>query len=211
MRLALALVVAMTSVAHAQAPGEVPAAPSPNAPAPGAPTPGAPAPSAMDRRWAVALSLSGEGMTPDGGSSTGLGVLELAGRYRVADKIELGLAIDAGGGGSGKLTTGGLYADLRYSLMPGQPWNVLFLGSLGAASVYGKNAADVDRKGRGSVRIGAGIERRFGAWAIEGDLRVVSIAENRDVPVVYPTTTEFLVARYGVSGAALTLAGTFYW
>ncbi len=197
MRLALVLFAAMTAVAHAQAPGQV--APEP-------------ASVVMERPWSIALSLAAMSAKPhDIQHSVGLGAFELAGAYRLRPSIQLGLSLAGGGGENNTLSTGALWANFRYRFMAEQPWNVLALASVGVASVYGNNAPDVDRKGRGALRIGGGVEHRWQAWALEADLVVFAIAQNTAVPDQVTPTTEYDVARYGLTGVALSLGGTFYW
>jgi hypothetical protein len=200
MRRALLLVVAMAGSAYAQAPGMVP----PQAPPP--------ASGVMDRRWAIAFALGLESVTPhhDTAQNASLGVLQLSGRVRVRPDIELALTLGAGGGENDTLTTGGLYFDFRYRFMAEQPWNVLALAGFGVATVAGKNAPDADHKGRGSLRIGAGIERRFDTWALEADLKLFGIGENSSVAPVYPETQPYQVARYGLSGAVFDIGASFY-
>ncbi|MGE5185408.1 MAG: hypothetical protein ACM31C_25265 [Acidobacteriota bacterium] len=198
MRLALVLVAAMTAVAHAQAPGQV--APEP-------------ASLVMARPWSVSLSLAAMSAKPhvDGVNAVGLGAFELAGAYRLRPSIQLGLSLAGGGGENNTLSTGALWANVRYRFMAEQPWNVLALGSLGVASVYGKDAPDVERKARGAIRIGGGVEHRWQSWAIEADLVVFAIAQNDQVPPPPAPTTEYDVARFGLTGIALSFGGTFYW
>jgi hypothetical protein len=166
----------------------------------------------MDRQWAVALALGGQTFQPKttGAPDVTFTMLELGGRYRIRPAIELALTLAAGGAMKGQFSTGGLWVDFRYRFMAEQPWNVFALIGLGSVGVSGKDAADVDRKGRGALRLGGGVERRIGAWGIAAELRLWGAGENKDVPAVDPPTTAYQLARYGVSGASLMLGGTFY-
>jgi hypothetical protein len=194
----IALVLAMTSVAAAQAPGEV--APQPV---------GGSHPSfVMGRPWSIAIGLGAESLTAktDGAKAVGFGGIELAGRFRIRPPIEVALALEAMGNQG--ISTAGIYAEFRYRFLAEQPWNPFALGSLGVASAADKNGTDAERKGRGSLRIGGGIERRIGNVGIEATLRLVAIAQDRSVTVV--TTAGQQLARYGDSGVELLIGAGYY-
>jgi len=195
-RALVVLVMCAASRAHAQAPGQLPAmAPS----------------TVMERRWAVGLTLGSESLTPSvsGAAHTAFGVLELAGRFRIRPAWELALDLDAGGS-KGQLSTAGLALDVRYRFLAEQPWNGFVLAGLGVASAANKDAPDAERKGRGSLRFGGGIERRFQYWALEAELHVFGIAANADVGDRADTSPGYQLARYGVTGASLSLGATVY-
>jgi hypothetical protein len=198
MRALLALVATATS-ALAQAPGEVQPV-------------GAPAPSVMARRWAVALSLGSLGLTPDrqGADTVTFGVLELAGRFRIAPAIELGVSFTGGGAMEGELETGGLFVDARYRFLANRPWNVFALLSLGVVSVALDDAPDDAKRGRGALRLGFGVERRFRALALQAELRLVGVGENADYMVEEPTPAAE-VSRAKLNGGSLTIGGVYYW
>jgi hypothetical protein len=190
---ALVLLVVLTSVAHAQAPGEVVAsAPS----------------TVMSRRWAIDLSLGGQSLTAKhaGAQAVGFGGLELAARFRIRPAIEVALAFE--GAGNQGISTAGFFAEFRYRFMAERPWTPFALAGLGVVSAADKTGTDTEKKGRGALRIGGGIERRFGAWGIEATLRLVGIGANKQVMDV--TTRGQELARYSASGAELVVGGTFY-
>ncbi len=189
--------LAVTTVAHAQPPGEA----QPQQPQP---------PSVMDRRWAITAGIGSLGLEPDrdGADNTSFGIIDLGGRFRIRRSIEVGLSI-YGGGTKGDIGTGGLYIDGRYRFMAERPWNVFALLSLGVASVSDKEATEDEKRGRGSVRIGVGVERRFRAWSIDLQLRLMGIAKNKEVDTVPMTVAEDL-AKSKLSGGSLTLGGSFY-
>jgi hypothetical protein len=191
---ALLLVIAATSVAHAQAPGQV-AASEPSA--------------VMARRWSVDLALGGESLKAkrDGAEAVGFGGLELAARFRIRPAIEVALALQAAGNQG--ISTAGIFAEFRYHFMAERPWSPFACAALGIASAADKSGTDTEKKGRGALRLGGGIERRFGALGIEATLRLVGIAENKEVMAV--TTRGQELARYGASGAELVIGGTYYW
>jgi hypothetical protein len=190
---ALVLLVVLTSVAHAQAPGEVVASePS----------------TVMARRWAIDLSLGGQSLTAKhtGAQAVGFGGLELAARFRILPAIEVALAFE--GAGNQGISTAGFFAEFRYRFLAERSWTPFALAGLGVVSAADKTGTDTEKKGRGALRIGGGIERRFGAWGLEATLRLVGIGENKAVMDV--TTRGQELARYSASGAELVVGGTFY-
>jgi hypothetical protein len=205
-RMSLLVVVALAGTARAQAPGQTAAQP---APAP----PTAPPAGVMASRWAVDLALGGASLRPKGASEgTGFGVLGLAGRFRLRPAMELALGLAFGGGNRDgvDLSMGALYAEFRYRFLAEQPWNVFVLGGLGAGSVARRSSTDPERQGRGMLRLGGGVERRFGSFALEGTLSGIAIAENPDLRATGAPDIGYAFARYGVSGLALTLGATYY-
>jgi hypothetical protein len=194
----LALVsLAVATVAHAQPPGEA----QPQQPQP---------PSVMDRRWSIHAGIGSLGLRPDrdGTDNTSFGIIDLDGRFRIRRWIDVGLSL-YGGGTKGDIGTGGLYIDGRYRFLAERPWNVFALLSLGVASVSDKQATEDEKRGRGSVRIGVGVERRFRVWALDLQLRIQGIAKNKDVDTV-PMTLADDLAKSKLTGGSLTLGGTFY-
>jgi hypothetical protein len=168
----------------------------------------------MARRWAVDLALGGTSLRPKGASEgTGFGLLGLAGRFRLRPTIELALGLALGGGRRDgvDLGMGALYAELRYRFLAEQRWTVFVLGGLGVGSVARKAGSDAERKGRGLLRLGGGIERRFGSFALEATLAGIAIAEDTDVLATDVPDDGYAFARYGVSGIALMLGATYYW
>ncbi len=196
MRCALVLVLAMAGAAHAQAPGMTPPQPPPS--------------DVMAKQWAVALELAAESISPDGGANVGFGVAELAGRYRLRPEIELGPSLVLGGGDNGVMSTWALYADIRYRMFAERAWNMLLLGSIGAVAVYGKTSPDIEHRARPSLRSGVGVERRFGMFAIEADLKVFLVGQNSDVPLDPVGSTPNTLAHDSLTGISLGAAATFY-
>jgi hypothetical protein len=188
---ALLVVVAFTAVAHAQAPGQV-----------------EPTPTVMARRWDVNVSLAGESLTAktDGAKAVGFGGVELAGRFRIRPAIEVALAVAAAGNQG--IGTIGLFAEVRYRFLAERPWSPLACASLGVVSVADKTGSDTEKKGRGALRLGGGIERRIGNFGVEAALRLVGVAENTAVMTVQTAGQQ--LSRYGVSGAELVIGGNYY-
>jgi hypothetical protein len=196
----LLVLVLLAGTAHAQAPGQV---------QPVAPTD---APSIMDRRWSVSLSLGTLGLEPDvngGGESVTFGMLELAGRFRIRLFVDVGLSIHGGGAGEGDLSIAGLYLDGRYRFLAERPWNLWALLSLGVASVAAEAQSDEAKQGRGSLRLGAGVERRFRAWALHAELRLIAIGENKDFEPTEISPAN-VMAKSPLNGGSLTIGGSFY-
>ena len=195
MRAAL-LVVILAGTAHAQAPGQVQPLEQP---------------SVMDRRWAVSLSLGTLGLEPDreDAKTVSFGMLELAGHFRIRPFIDVGLSIYGGGAGEGDLSAAGLYIDARYRFLAERPWNVWALLSIGVTSVAAEDQSDEAKQGRGSLRLGAGVERRFGAWGIHAELRLIAVGENTDFEPTEITPNNEM-AKSKLNGGSLTIGGSFY-
>ncbi len=189
----LVLLAALASVAHAQAPGQTPPA----------------QPGVMDRRWAVDLALGGTILKAktDGAKGVFFGGLELAARFRIRPAVEVALAFDAAGNQG--IGLAGFFAEGRYRFNAERAWNPFVLVSLGVASVADKTGSSTEKQGRGAVRIGGGLERRFGAFAAQATLRLVAMGENKSVMV--DTTAGEKLSRYSASGGELVIGGTFYW
>jgi hypothetical protein len=207
-RAALGLLIAFAGIARAQAPGQTVSSPS---------TPTTPATTSDDavmaRRWAVEVALGAASLKPKGANDgTGFGMLGLAARLRLRPTMELALGIAAAGATRDdvQLGAGALYVEFRYRFMADQAWNVFALGGLGVASVAAKSSSDDERKGRGMLRLGGGVERRFGAFAMDASLRLVAIAEHEDLVAPDMPDLGFAFARNGVAGLALALDASYY-
>lgn len=189
------VVLLAAATAHAQAPGQVPPPPT--------------TPSVMIDRWAVGLAIGTASLTPQvaGAPHTGFGLLALAGRFRIYPRFEVELELELGGA-KGNLAYGGLSADARYRFLVGEPWNWFLLGGLGVTGVHASNATGVDAKGRGSIRIGAGVERRFDRFALGAELRLLAIGAND--AAADDGTLAAAFAHDGVSGVSITVGGSYY-
>jgi len=198
----LVVLVALGRVAYAQAPGELPPAP----------TPASDAVPVMADPWAVDLAIGSLGLQPRATSAdnTSFGVLELQGRYRIRPAIEVGLML-FGGGSSGNLATSGLFADFRYRFMADRPWNLYALAGLGVVAAGDKTDPSADQKGRGAFRVGAGIERRFRHFAVQAEVRVVGVASNSSAEMQsFVITQGWLLESAKLGGGSLTLGAGYY-
>lgn len=222
---ALLVWLAITGIAYAQPPGDVaPTQPGqPIGPMPGvtAAPPSAPKPpSVMDRPFSVELNFGWIGLSIDddtqndagqmGLDPVTFGMAELAGRYRFMPNVEVGVTLVGGGAMKGDASMGGLYIDGRYRFLAERSWNPYAYLSLGIVSVArDEGAMDDEDAGRGSLRLGAGLEKRFPRFGVHADLRFVAIGENKDWDRV-GTNTDALLAKGSLSGVSLTFGGTVY-
>jgi hypothetical protein len=189
---------------------EPPAAGPPSTAIP-APPPPAPAPTVMNRRWAIGAQLGWETLTIKHGDEQKVtfGMLELAARFRIRPAIEVSLAL-RGGGTAGDISLGGLYADFRYRFRAEEKWNLYAFAGLGVMSAAQKMATDAEKKGRGSLRLGGGLERRLGSFAVDAELHIVGIGENKSAPEPVMPSTAGQLSRYGLSGGSLMIGVTYY-
>ncbi len=197
---AVLLVMAMTGAAYAQAPGET--------------TPLSIPPAPMTTKWGIGASLAAETLRPQNSgakTSTGFGVVEVNGRYRLSPQFQVDLAIDLGGGkeGTTNMSLGGVFADGRYAFHPDSPWDWYLVGGIGAVSLAQKNAIDRDKSGRGALRIGAGGTHRWGHFALEAQLQLVGVTQNTDAQDNQRTGQAYWLTRYGCAGLALSAGATY--
>jgi hypothetical protein len=174
----------------------------------------------MANRWAVDLSLWLGSMTPraSGAAAIPLAGFELSGRWRIREPIELGFSLFGGGSGDpnnndmNTVAVGGFMVDARWRFLYDRPWNIAAVAGLGVMSAAAKaGATDTDKQGRGALRVGAAVERRFEHWAIEADFRIFAIQKNDSVTLLdQPTQRTYDAARYGCTGAYLTIGGSYY-
>lgn len=194
--------VIATPTAHAQAPGQAQLQPTEPA-----------APSVMDRRWAVSAGIGWESLEAkvEDGSKVTFGMLDLAGRFRATPAIELGLGLVAGGAEGGELTTGGLFIDFRYRFRAEHAWNIYVGLGLGVQSVATKDGTEEEKKGRGALRVVPfGIERRWTMFAVFGEVRVVGVAENKELPAPATQVPAWQFSRYGLGGGHVVFGANLY-
>lgn len=175
--------------------------------------PAAPSSSVMARRWAVSLAFGPEILRSklDDAPRVTFGTLELSGRFRIRPAMEVALGGRGGGAARGDLSTGGFYADFRYRFRPDQPLDFYAQIGLGVVSVAPKNGSDVEKKGRGALRFGGGVEWRFTPLlGVSFELRFVGIGENTEVPTPIAPSLDYEMSRYSVSGTQLALNTSLY-
>jgi hypothetical protein len=225
-----------TSLAHAQAPGEVqpvivpPVIVQPVIIAPGAapgmapvvaPAPQAePRPAVMDDRWAVGFSVGGMSVAPSDApdDQTQFTVGELALRFRATLHLELELAV--GGGrertpdnmdGDLQVTTAALA--LRYRFRAEEHWNWFVLGGLGGAAIARHDATDNERRDATQPMFVAGIgtEYRFDHLALQAELRGFGLGVARtDDTAPMTTAAASNSADIQRSGASISVGLSFY-
>jgi len=225
-RLVLASVL-LSATAYAQAPGEVPSsAPGMVEPTPVAPVVIAPPPHAIDpmaRRFAIGLGVGAFGVSPEDGpegSETEFNIAEIGVRFRATRRLEVFLAF-AGGrqvvdGETGDLATDLVTLGARFNFRPEHRWNWFLLAGFGSTLIAHHETPEEVRDDlrRGHVMFGGGVERRFQRFALQAELRAISIAEDDEMTVaVEPgvgggaTTTP---ASTKLGGGQFTLGGSFY-
>jgi len=206
------VLVALAGSAYAQ-PGSTPpaAAPAPEA---------SDAIHVLDDPWSVHLALWFGSVTPrvSGAENIPLAGLDIEGRYRLREPIELALSIHAGGGAdpngndANSVSFGGLFVDARWRFMYDRPWNIAATAGLGIVAAAAKEmATDDEKQGRGALRVGAALEHRWTHWAIELDFRLMAVLKNDSVTTIdVPTQRTYNAARYGLTGANLAIGGSYY-
>ena len=213
MRLAVAaaLVIGISQAASAQpadptAPAPAPTAAPPAAPAPVVITPAVVPPGVMANRWAIDVGLGVQSLKTND-NDIGFVTYEIGARFRIIRSLEIALTIAAGANHADSF--GGLWADVRYNFMAERPWNVFAYFGLGVGSASAKDADSDDSHGRGALRLGAGIERRFDVFSISAELRVLGFgANNQSTPV--DTSPESELAAESASGIGLVIGSTYY-
>ncbi len=167
----------------------------------------------MRRRWSVAVAFGPEIMRSklDDAPRVTFGTLELSGRFRIRPSIEIALGGRGGGAARGDLSTGGLYADVRYRFRAHQPLDVYAQLGLGVISIAPENGSEVEKQGRGALRLGAGVEWRFTPLlGIAFELRIAGIGENPEVPTPIVPSLDYEMSRYSASSTQLALDTSFY-
>jgi hypothetical protein len=218
--------VAASTAAHAQAPGDVPVSAPGMAPPPppGFVSAGAAPVDVMANRWAVGVSVGSLTLAPQNypDDKTRFGIGELSIRFRATPHLELEGAF--GGGreelqngmqGDLELRTGALAA--RYRFSPAEHWNWWLMGGIGAVSIAQHGATDQAFQDvqRPMAALGLGLERRWQQFALHVELRGLGVGphDNAGQPkpqapvmpgVLGPTSDPHL------SGGMLTLGASYY-
>lgn len=212
-----ALVTITASSAYAQAPGQVYDAPPAYGPyyaQPPAPPP-PPGPE-LPGRWSIGLSLQGATFTPnnvDAAESADFDGAAIALRFRLRHHVSLELSL-----GGGRQTIDGMDGDLamgtgtlaaRYHFNPENRWNFWLLFGVGATTIARHDATDaeIDAAQRPHVAIGAGLEYRFGSFAIQAEARALGLGQTADEKMLQE---QGVYTSEGVSGGMMTLGAAFY-
>lgn len=183
--------------------------------------------SVMENRWSLGLSLGSMGLAPDHmhDNQTDFAVAELALRFRATPHLEL--AIDSGGGqessrdNSNDRQFNSVMLAARYRFMPEAAWNWYVTGGFGAAAVAGHDATDQQRQDavQPMGMLGVGVERRFEHFALQAELRGISLARYTTTTVDAPamttpaamtTTTTTTTTVPAQSGGSLTVGLSYY-
>ena len=209
----------MVGRAVAQAPGEVVAD---EAAAPPVVIQVARPATVMDDRWAVGLSLGSMSLTPDGSHDhTGFGIGELAVRFRATPHLELEASAGGGreqldNGDQGDLEVNTAAVALRYRFNPEGAWNWFVMGGLGGASVTFHDATSQARDDatHALAMLGVGVERRFRHFALQAELRGVSIAsghtDDKMASAAPAAVTPPSPASTKLTGGSLTIGASYY-
>jgi len=148
-------------------------------------------------RWGIGVHLGGLGVTSerdrdDGGDAdkTDLGLVGLQLRFRLHRRWELELDVSAMGGelsgpGDTRRTTGAVILGGMFHINPDSRWLWSVLLGVGGARDriwYEKNGDRVTQAefAEGLVRLGIGLERRFGSWGLAAQLYGVGLARDED-------------------------------
>jgi hypothetical protein len=189
---------------------------NPMAPAPPSTVPPVAAPAPFDvmaDRWSVNLQFGWHTFTVQHAEKpqTTFGSFALSGRYRIIPTIEIGVML-LGGGSDDKLSLGGFYFEGRYRFRADRPWNFYGALGLGGTAVAHKEANDTEKKARGSLYVGAGVERRFRRFAFDLEVHIAGVGENKDLtePVPMPITRAYELERYGLSGGGVIFGVLYY-
>jgi len=165
----------------------------------------------MANRWGLTVGLGAQALKSSdtaGADDVGFATYELGGRFRIIPSIEVALSLAAGANRDDSYS--GLWADFRYRFMAERPWNIYAYFGLGAGSAGAKDGSDAERHGRGALRLGGGVERRFDVFALSAELRVLGFAANDQSPPVAPPTTRYELSHDSIAGLGLVLGATYY-
>jgi hypothetical protein len=139
-----------------------------------------------DHRLSIGFNFGAMSLAPPGysnASPTDFDITELALRYRPGDHLELEFALGGGrqkldDGSKGDLAMGNGTLSVRYRFSPRTPWNWWVLAGVGRTIIAAHDSTESERdaaeKTHGTV--GLGLERRFHHFAIQTELRYISIA-----------------------------------
>src|SRR5688572_19616095 len=234
--LALALVpLATPSIASAQAPGETYYAQPPSRTAPVAP-PVVVVPARRDpmaHRWAIGLSLGGMGIAPEDAaedSETNFGIAELNVRFRATRRLEIFLAFaggretvedEYGDEQEGELAMDQVTLGVRFNFRPAHRWNWYLMAGIGSTLIAHHETPEEVRDDlrRPHGMFGVGLERRWRQFALQAELRGISVGENEEMAETLPVDggstrdpggVDFAMSNEELGGGQFTLGASFY-
>jgi hypothetical protein len=201
----VALVVGISSAAYAQ-PGPD-AQPTPPVQSQPAPVAIAPPPGIMANRWAIDVGLGLQSLN-NSVQAIGFVSYELGVRFRIIRPLEVALTFAAGANHADEYSA--LWIDARYNFMAEQPWNIYALLGFGGGSASAKVATNGDVHGRGTLRLGAGVERRFDVFSISAEVRLLTFGRNDQAEQGAGPTPDAALAAESTTGVGFVLGSTYY-
>ena len=235
--LALSLVpaaLALPATANAQAPGETYYAQPPSETTP-APAPVVVATTGRDplaQRWAIGLQFGGMGIAPDDAmEDTEFATAELNVRFRATRRLEILLAFTGGRqmieDAYGDQQEGDLALDMltlgaRFNFRPASRWNWYLMAGIGSTLIahYETPEEVRDELRRPHGMFGIGIERRWTHFALQAELRGISVGEPEDGDEVMPVRpdgsrepapdVDFATTNDELGGGQFTFGASFY-
>jgi hypothetical protein len=171
------------------------------------PAPAMPPQGVMANRWALTVGLGGQTLKA-GDDNIGFLTYELGVRFRIIRALEV--AVTLGTAANRADSYGGVWVDARYNFLAERNWNVYADLGLGLAGAAAKGADDNDDSARGSFRLSAGVERRFGVFSLSAELRVLTIGSNTNADAVTVPTPETELAGDSSAGIGFVISSTYY-
>ena len=233
--LALALVPGFfafgSATAHAQAPGETYYAQPPSETAPVAPVVVAPSHrNPMAHRWAIGLQIGGMGISQeDAPEDTSFATGEINVRFRATRRLEIFLAFTGGrqqiDTADGEDREGDLAMDqvtlgARFNFRPAHRWNWYLMAGIGSTLIAHHETPEEVRDDlrRPHGMFGIGLERRWTHFALQAELRGISVGEHEDGAMTLPADgaprdpggADFAMSNEELGGGQFTLGASFY-
>ena len=220
----IALLLAATSIARAQAPGEMAPSAAPPPPPPGFVCAGAAPIDVMANRWAVGLGIGSLSLAPKSApdNKTDFGIGELSLRFRATYHLELEAAFGGGreqlkDGSQGNLEARTAVLAARYRFAAAQHLNWWLMGGIGGISVAQDGATDQQFQDaqRPLGELGIGLERRWTQFALHVELRAIGVGPRKDQtqPVAQTMTTNpppAMTTDDHLNGGQLTIGASYY-
>jgi hypothetical protein len=202
------------ATAHAQAPGDWTPEPSYAQPPPVV----APQPAPQVRKWSIGATAGQTDLSPKEypDQTAQFDTASLALRYRGWRHLELELTIGGGSQtqadntdrpGDLAMSTGTLAA--RYRFNPENKWNWWLLAGLGVTTVAPASSSDEQIKAaqRPHGTIGVGLERRWTRFALQFELRALSVGQTQDEMTL---ADQGVMTTKGLSGGNFAFGASYY-